>query len=332
MKKQSRLTALLLALCMLMSTLPVSALADGILTLEDYLSAVQRVQQELSEPSIPVEEENAYTLTRTTTTETIVRETVTGELSGESESAFTLPVAGKLELSTAAAADAYQWQIDVGGVWANIVGDTAAAVTLTYAKVQNALSGGTARVRCAMTQDGQTVYSAVAAVTVDETVKTQTVEGTEEISAVSYTSEAPRSLARTLNAGVGTYGAVPLNDDDTKTTYNVVIYYKFENGTIAADPYTANLAAGSSFNATVTFPTVQVYLPYLGEEQKNSLELNYKAIDQDYTYDVVYKPTNVDYTVIHYQQNLNDDKYTEKERETKQGLTNSTVPEVEKKY
>ena len=80
MKKQSRLTALLLALCMLMSTLPVSALADGILTLEDYLSAVQRVQQELSEPSIPVEEENAYTLTRTTATETIVRETVTGEL------------------------------------------------------------------------------------------------------------------------------------------------------------------------------------------------------------------------------------------------------------
>lgn len=96
MKKQSRLTALLLALCMLMSTLPVSALADGILTLEDYLSAVQRVQQELSESSIPVEEENAYTLTRTTATETIVRETVTGELSGEGESAFTLPLAGKL--------------------------------------------------------------------------------------------------------------------------------------------------------------------------------------------------------------------------------------------
>ena len=332
MKKQSRLTALLLALCMLMSTLPVSALADGILTLEDYLSAVKRVQQELSEPSIPVEEENAYTLTRTTATETIVRETVTGELSGEGESAFPLPLAGKLELSTAAAADAYQWQIDVGGVWANIVGDTAAAVTLTYAKVQNALSGGTARVRCAMTQDGQTVYSAVATVTVDETVKTQTVEGTEEISAVSYTSEAPRSLARTLNAGVGTYGAVPLNDDDTKTTYNVVINYAFEDGTIVADPYTASLAAGSDFSATVTFPTVQGYLPFLGEEQKDSLELNYTAIDKGYTYNVVYKPTNVDYTVIHYQQNLDNDNYTEVKRETKQGLTNRLVPEVAKTY
>ena len=330
MKKQSRLTALLLALCMLMSTLPVSALADGIQTLEDYLSAVQRVQQELSESSIPVEEENAYTLTRTTATETIVRETVTGELSGEGESAFTLPVAGKLELSTAAAADAYQWQIDVGGVWANIVGDTAAAVTLTYAKVQNALSGGTARVRCAMTQDGQTVYSAVATVTVDETVKTQTVEGTEEISAVSYTSEAPRSLARTLNAGVGTYNAVPL--DDTPSTYNVVINYLFENNEIVSDPYTASLAAGSDFSATVTFPTVQGYLPFLGEEQKDSLELNYTAIDKGYTYNVVYKPTNVDYTVIHYQQNLNDDKYTEAEREPQQGLTNSTVPDVAKTY
>lgn len=331
MKKQSRLTALLLALCMLMSTLPVSALADGILTLEDYLSAVQRVQQVLSEPSIPVEEENAYTLTRTTATETIVRETVTGELSGEGESAFTLPVAGKLELSTAAAADAYQWQIDVGGVWANIVGDTAAAVTLTYAKVQNALSGGTARVRCAMTQDGQTVYSAVAAVTVDETVKTQTVEGTEEISAVSYTSEAPKSLARTLNAGVGTYD---LKGNDTPSTYSVVINYEFENGSIAADQYTASLAEGSSFSATVTFPTVQGYLPYLGEatESSSSLTINITNISEDITYTVFYKPTNVNYTVIHYQQNLNDDNYTEATRETKQGLTNSTVPEVAHVY
>ena len=331
MKKQSRLTALLLALCMLMSTLPVSALADGILTLEDYLSAVQRVQQELSEPSIPVEEENAYTLTRTTATETIVRETVTGELSGEGESAFTLPLAGKLELSTAAAADTYQWQIDVGGVWANIVGDTAAAVTLTYAKVQNALSGGTARVRCAMTQDGQTVYSAVATVTVDETVKTQTVEGTEEISAVSYTSEAPKSLARTLNAGVGTYD---LKGNDTPSTYSVVINYEFENGSIAADQYTASLAEGSSFSATVTFPTVQGYLPYLGEatESSSSLTINITNISEDITYTVFYKPTNVNYTVIHYKQNPNDDKYTEAERETKQGLTNSTVPDVAKTY
>ena len=332
MKKQSRLTALLLALCMLMSTLPVSALADGILTLEDYLSAVQRVQQELSEPSIPVEEENAYTLTRTTATETIVRETVTRELSGEGESAFTLPLAGKLELSTAAAADAYQWQIDVGGVWANIVGDTAAAVTLTYAKVQNALSGGTARVRCAMTQDGQTVYSAVAAVTVDETVKTQTVEGTEEISAVSYTSEAPRSLARTLNAGVGTYA-----NDNSTTMYYVYIKYLFaKDDSIAAETYTAEVSKGSSINQTVKVPEIQGYLAYDSKEdtanQVTETVLAYENIDASHTITVYYKPTEVNYTVKHYQQNADDDEYALVLEETMQGLTASTVPDVAKTY
>lgn len=331
MKKQSRLTALLLALCMLMSTLPVSALADGILTLEDYLSAVQRVQQELSEPSIPVEEENAYTLTRTTTTETIVRETVTGELSGEGESAFPLPLAGKLELSTAAAADAYQWQIDVGGVWANIVGDTAAAVTLTYAKVQNALSGGTARVRCAMTQDGQTVYSAVAAVTVDETVKTQTVEGTEEISAVSYTSEAPRSLARTLNAGVGTYANEPVYK------YYIRVYYQFENGETAAQTYEAEVSQGSNFTLNLTFPTVTGYLPYVkgenGEDvRQDSINQTFENIQGSHDIYVTYKPTEVNYTVKHYQQNADNDKYTLVETVTTQGLTNSLVPDVANTY
>ena len=118
------------------------------------------------------------------------------------------------------------------------------------------------------------------------------------------------------------------SDDETQTTYNVVVNYLFENNDIAADPYTASLAAGSSFSATVTFPTVQGYLPYLNDVQQNSLELNFTAISEDQTYNVVYKPTNVNYTVIHYQQNLNDDNYTEVHRETKQGLTNSTVPEV----
>lgn len=331
MKKQSRLTALLLALCMLMSTLPVSALADGILTLEDYLSAVQRVQQELSEPSIPVEEENAYTLTRTTATETIVRETVTGELSGEGESAFTLPLAGKLELSTAAAADAYQWQIDVGGVWANIVGDTAAAVTLTYAKVQNALSGGTARVRCAMTQDGQTVYSAVAAVTVDETVKTQTVEGTEEISAVSYTSEAPKRLARTLNAGVATYANEPVYK------YYIRVYYKFENGETAAQTYEAEVSQGSNFTLNLTFPTVTGYLPYVKGEngvdvRQDSINQTFENIQGPHDIYVTYKPTEVNYTVKHYQQNADDDEYALVLEETMQGLTASTVLDVAKTY
>ena len=132
-----------------------------------------------------------------------------------------------------------------------------------------------------------------------------------------------------------TYSAATASTNEaesTPTNYNVVINYLFENNELAADPYTASLAAGSDFSATVTFPTVQGYLPYLNEKQQDSIDLNYTAIDRDYIYNVVYKPTNVNYTVIHYQQNLDNDNYTEKERETTQGLTNDAVPEVAKKY
>ena len=128
-----------------------------------------------------------------------------------------------------------------------------------------------------------------------------------------------------------TYSAATVSNDAT-TTYNVVINYAFENGDVAADPYTASLAAGSNFSTTVTFPTIQGYLPYVGEDQKNSYEINITGIDSDLTINVVYKPTNVNYTVIHYQQNVNDDKYTEAAKETKQGLTNSQVPNVAKDY
>lgn len=121
---------------------------------------------------------------------------------------------------------------------------------------------------------------------------------------------------------------------DVNQTYNVVIYYVFENKETVAQPYTANLAAGSDFSATVNHPTVKGYLPYVGNETETTthIKLDITNIQADVTYTVTYKPTNVNYTVIHYLQNLNDDKYTEDVRETKVGLTKSQVPEVAKTY
>ena len=151
--------------------------------------------------------------------------------------------------------------------------------------------------------------------------------------ATGYALVPPAEPVPAGNADVPPDETAPANDTpDIKQTYNIVINYQFENGTVASDSYTATLAEGESFSATVTFPTVQGYLPYVNETQQNSLDLNYTAIDKDYTYNVVYKPTNVSYTVIHYQQNVDNDNYTEVERETLQGLTGSQVPEVAKKY
>ena len=155
---------------------------------------------------------------------------------------------------------------------------------------------------------------------------------------------APEAQLQTLSEG-GTDDAAQQDGEnsdpanaapDVKKTYNIVIDYKFENnGTMAADSYTATLAEGESFSATVTFPTVQGYLPYVGEsaETQSTLELNYPSVSEDVTIHVTYKPTNVGFTVIHYQQNVNDDNYTEVERDTtQQGLTGSQVPAVAKKY
>ena len=132
--------------------------------------------------------------------------------------------------------------------------------------------------------------------------------------------------------GLKAYADEGESTPDVKTTYSVVINYKFENNQQVADSYVATLAEGSPFSATVNFPTVQGYLPYVNDVQQNSYEINIASVSGDMTINVVYKPTNVDYTVIHYQQNVDNDMYHEVERETKQGLTNSQVPESAKSY
>ena len=231
-------------------------------------------------------------------------------------------------------AKSFQWQIQAGNtLWVDISGETGSTIQVSYAMVASLLSGNKVALRC------KTDVGTSAAVTVTVTepqVEPQAepqVESQMEPQADSpLASQSVMSYAR-ANTSQNDVAAYDISGTgETPSTYNVVINYLFENNEIVADPYTANLAAGSSFSATVTFPTVQGYLPYVNETQQNSLDLNYTAIDQNYTYNVVYKPTNVDYTVIHYQQNLDNDNYKEAERETKQGLTNSTVPDVAKSY
>ena len=323
MKKFSRLTALLLALTVLMTSMPLMSLASSItVDIDTWNSWVEEAQNAAANQTETVTTTVPVTGETSVVDRPVVEAALTAHEGVETSAtqAVTLPIAGKLVLKAFDGASSYQWQVKAGSQWANIVGDRSASTTLTYAKIQNAINGGVAQVRCVMVVDGQDYVSATAQVTVDDTVTYTTVE-TE--STLTVTAEVPVQR----NYGLRSNGAATYN---TPNTYSVVVNYRFENNEIASDPYTASLAAGSSFSATVSFPTVQGYLPYYNEVQQNSLDLNFTAIDKDYTYNVVYKPTNVNYTVIHYQQNLNDDKYTEAERETKQGLTKSTVQEVAK--
>lgn len=219
-----------------------------------------------------------------------------------------------------------RWQIYSAeyDIWVNINGETGTDCVLTYAKVYNMLDDNNqTKVRCV----SDSAESSEVEVEVDYS-QTQTAN-----QSTSKTTIAAKAAAQQFSlSGRSTNYAVAANN--IATTYNIVINYVFENGEVAASPYTANVGAGTDFSATVENPTVQGYLPYVDEntETSVSVELNYTNIEQDYTITVTYKPTLVNYTVIHYQQNADDDEYTEVLRETLQGLTKSTVPEVEKNY
>lgn len=113
-------------------------------------------------------------------------------------------------------------------------------------------------------------------------------------------------------------------------TYHIRINYVFEDGEQAANPWTAKLAAGSSYSATVVSPAIVGYAP----DQAN-VEVKVTNIDGDVAYKVTYKPSEVNYTVRHYVQNTMDDGYTLADTATGKAFTNalvSSLGDLSKKY
>ena len=311
-QNRSRLIALLLAMCLLVGALPTLALADdAILTMDDYQNARNRVEEALAAPDVPVEQTNQHYVARSSEVESIVKSTVTGDLSVDSATAFALPVAGRLVLR-APEAEAYRWQIRVGDQWANIVGDTESEMVLTYAKLQNALSGNAAVVRCALTRAGETVYTAEATVTVDPNVETETTTVTEQIPVMSYYQPSAVSRAKELNEGV-----MAANDRPTPSTYTIIINYQFKDGKQAAPSWSATVATGSTYTQDIQSPVVVGYTPSEAVVHVDTSEAK--------TYNVTYQPAEVEFTVKHYQQNVSNDEYTLADTETKKGYTESAV-------
>ena len=114
-------------------------------------------------------------------------------------------------------------------------------------------------------------------------------------------------------------------------TYHIRINYVFEDGTTqAANPWTAKLAAGSSYSATVVSPAIVGYAP-----DQASVNVEVTNIDGDVKYTVTYKPSEVNYTVRHYVQNTMDDGYTLADTATGKAFTNalvSSLGDLSKKY
>lgn len=102
--------------------------------------------------------------------------------------------------------------------------------------------------------------------------------------------------------------------------YTVVINYVFEDNSKAAPEWVGTIYKGSQLKKDVKSPEVVGYTP-----DKPVVSFDIAAADQNVIETVTYSPAVVNYTVKHYQQNVDNDNYVLVETETKTGLTNSLI-------
>lgn len=228
----------------------------------------------------------------------------------EAVSAVAVPQSERVKLTTDYQSSnelGFQWQLSADGkAWVNVYGQTGSSILLSYAMVCNMLSeDGTAQVRCIVT-DGDSEYESRAA------------EVSIDYSAPARIAKAPARAAAVQN------DAAPADANDAELGNLVfVINYVFADGTQAANPWTATVpASDTTYTATVTSPTVVGYTPDQAVVEVNSSKTEYT---------VTYKPAEVNYTVNHYQQNIDNDNYTLVDTETKTGRTKSQVGDNLKK-
>ena len=263
----------------------------------------------------------------------------------------SVPKNEKKTLAAGGLSGYYQWQIQVGGdVWANIAGATGAELEVGYALVANLLYGGTANIRCRVTGAAEEpVYSNTVTVQItDETPVSAPAQAPKAPTVISEAQpvgepviippqtaeETPAPDAApandlTANVAPATLAdPAPVNDpapsDDGEgepepqiSTYTIRIEYKFADGKQAANPWSATVAAGSTYTQTITSPVVVGYAP-----DQAAVEVNASA---ETTITVTYRPAEVEFTVKHYQQNVTNDLYTLVDTETKTGYTESAV-------
>lgn len=258
----------------------------------------------------------------------------------------SVPKNEKKTLAAGGLSGYYQWQIQVGGdVWANIAGATGAELEVGYALVANLLYGGTANIRCRVTGAAEEpVYSNTVTVQItDETPVSAPAQALKDPTVISEAEpvgepviippqtaaeETPTPDAAPANDLTGNAAPASLADpapadnggeepEPQISTYTILINYQFEDGKQAANPWSATVAAGSTYTQTITSPVVVGYTP-----DQAAVEVN---ASEGITYTVTYKPAEVEFTVKHYQQNVTGAEYTLAETETKTGYTESPV-------
>ena len=202
----------------------------------------------------------------------------------------------------------YQWQILVNDEWAVIADKEESEICINIGMLFSAFETDySASIRCVSSAGSKLAVSEPIIITVEPHVAEQTT--------------AMYSANYALQASA---------DNEDEYRY-VTVKYLFQNGAEAANPFVAKVLKDEALNVSVDFPTVQGYLPYYQDVQQGSLTVD-EIVTDNITYTVYYLPTDVEYYVDVYFQNIEDDDYTFQSTETLSGLTGSKVPHTTVSY
>lgn len=268
----------------------------------------------------------------------------------------SVPKNEKKTLAAGGLSGYYQWQIQVGGdVWANIAGATGAELEVGYALVANLLYGGTANIRCRVTGAAEEpVYSNTVTVQItDETPVSAPAQAPKAPTVISEAEpvgepviippqtveETPASDAAPANDLTGNAAPAaladpaPVNDpapsDDGgeepyTQTFTITINYVDNNDQQVADPWTATVMAGGTYQSVVKSPVVVGYTADQAE-----ITVGGENIQEDQNFTVKYTPAVVKFSVKHLLQNVSNDEYTQDgDPEIRSGNTGDAVGET----
>ena len=273
----------------------------------------------------------------------------------------SVPKNEKKTLAAGGLSGYYQWQIQVGGdVWANIAGATGAELEVGYALVANLLYGGTANIRCRVTGAAEEpVYSNTVTVQItDETpvsapaqapkaptviseakpvgepviIPPQTAEETPAPDAAPAADAAPANDLTGNAAPASLADPAPVNDpapsndgeEPYAQTFTITINYVDNNDQQIADPWTATVMAGSTYQSVVKSPVVVGYTADQAE-----ITVGGENIQEDQNFTVKYTPALVKFSVKHLRQNVSNDEYTQDgDPEIRNGNTGDAVGET----
>lgn len=340
MNKLSRLTALLLALIMLLGSvslaeggLPIGG-ASG-LTSDDWADLVDTAEDKLFytdegdtgkeiTPEAPEQPEKPAFYPYTDIEELTL-------IQSETAAEASITASGAAILTHEAAG---QWQIAIGGVWANLYGETDSILTVTGAMMNGRIS---AEIRKAL-GDKNAETGEYAAYT--QTAVINLIEAAPAMFSVSR--DATDMVASDANDGIMT---LEMANQENMVIVQVIYRIKDTDQPVA-DAYIGQIAKGSALNTSLTLPRVTGYLaractvvPAILVDKNittfteqtadtaGSLTINVtqEVSQQDITIYVDYEPAEVTFTVKHMRQKVENDEYELYAEELLTGKTGEQV-------